>query len=141
MGKLPVRKRLYIQHFSDAVIIRSQLLVGDFRRPSLVKAFTMSGSGDIGVDERTAAHGSAHNHGHVAPKAPIHPALFALRVVIVINPVLSTLAGIVLHFPAAPALQHQDFHSLFRQTAGGNGPAKSAADNQNIIVWSNTLPP
>src|SRR6478609_159864 len=140
MCKLPVGKGLYIQHFSDAVIIRSQFLVGDFSGPSVVKAFTMGGSGDVGVNERTAAHGGAHHYGHVAPKAPVYPALFALRVVIVVNPVFSALAGVVLHFPSAPALQHQDSHSLFRKTAGGDSPAKSAADNQNIKIRRHTLP-
>src|SRR5580765_4065139 len=94
----------------------------------------MRGRGNVGINQRSAAHGGAADYGHVSPEAPVHPSLLALRLIIVIEPVFSTLAGVVLHIPAASALQDEHAHSFFRQAAGRDGSAESAAYDQYVKV-------
>ena len=68
----------------------------------------------------------------------VEPSLFLLRVLVVPQPLVLGLAGIVGFVPAAAALQNQDLVARLGQAARGDGAAEAAADHDCVEVHGYT---
>jgi len=101
-----------------------------------------------------AADPGALGDRHRRIKAQVEPAVHRLGRVVVPEPGIARLAGIIrpglvgrIDGPARPApapaaLQDQDFVSLLRQPASRDGPAEPAADDDRVVILRHrTFPP
>src|SRR5438445_7929867 len=96
-------------------------------------------AGNIGVNERTAAHGRALRDGHVRESAKVNPAVFVLWTFVVPNPWVPRRTWITGFVPAPAALQNQYFVTCFREPTRRDCTAKAASDYNDIkahtISW------
>jgi hypothetical protein len=133
LGPLALGDRARPQHLLHRAVVRLEGSEGDLGRPAGVEGVGPGADGNVGIDERTATDTRALHHGHAREESEVNPALAALGMVVVPEPVIPRLAGEGGLVPAAPTLQHQNGVPGLSQATGGNRPPEAAADDNDIV--------
>jgi len=131
---------LDVENVRDRGVVTLQSLVGNFRRPAGLKDGFRRNGGDVGVDERSATHTGTSNHSHAFEAAQVSPAVKLLGVGVAPDPVVVKFARVSVFGPFLATLEHEDAFLFFRQTAGSNGSAETAADDYYVVVHRLPLP-
>src|SRR5215475_2476324 len=131
-GQLIVRDGLHIEYLPDPVIVRLQFGVCDLRRPALLEQPRLRLDRNIGVDQRTASDARPRRHRHVTKISKIEPSVPIMRLLRIVNPGIVEIARIVFGLPPAASFEDQDFRAFLGQATGRHGPAKSAADYDDV---------
>src|SRR5690606_15741928 len=122
------------EHLAGGGIVRRQGIVADRIGPAVLKHIRARLDTDVGIDQRTSADTRTLDNAHIAKIAEIDPAVLALRLIFIPQPVLLADTGIVLHLPAAPPLEHQHPGAFLLQAARHDGATEATANHDGIEI-------
>jgi hypothetical protein len=131
---LILRHALHVEHGRAGGVIRLHRRIGDLAGPARIEHRGRRHRRHVGVDQRSTADSRAGNHGHAIEAPQIRPPVIALGMLPAPDPVVFGFARVGGFIPAAATLKHPNLSAFLRQSAGRDGAAKAAADNQNVTV-------